>query len=303
MKLAPGSATAGLAIVPISSLRPAMALRAAGVDAQHVRLLAEAAADLPPILVHRPTMRVIDGMHRVNAALLAGREQIEARFFDGPESAAFVLAVSANIAHGLPLTRADREAAAIRVIRAEPRWSDRAIAASVGLSADTVGALRRRATVDLGQLATRIGRDGRARPVDGAEGRRRAREFVLARPDASLREIARAAGISPATARDVRDRLQRGEDPVLPRRSSGANPVRAEEVLARLRLDPAVRFTEHGRAALRWLEARVLGPGDQTGLLTALPPHSARLVAGLARDCAQHWRRLAEDLDRLAAEH
>jgi ParB-like chromosome segregation protein Spo0J len=51
-------------------------------------------------------MRVIDGIHRVEAAKLRGAKEIEARLFDGDESASYVLAVQANVTHGLPLSRA-----------------------------------------------------------------------------------------------------------------------------------------------------------------------------------------------------
>ncbi|MFC7729983.1 hypothetical protein [Actinomadura keratinilytica] len=72
---------------------------------------------LPPILVHRRTMRVVDGMHRLRAARLQGRCEIGVRFVDGPDADVFVAAVRANIGHGLPLSLADREAAAARCRR------------------------------------------------------------------------------------------------------------------------------------------------------------------------------------------
>src|SRR5438128_1449366 len=83
-------------IVEISSLLPADSPRLAGEDTEHARTLAETGEDLPPILVHRPTMRIIDGMHRLRAAVLRGESQIEVYFFDGNTDAAFVLAVESN---------------------------------------------------------------------------------------------------------------------------------------------------------------------------------------------------------------
>jgi hypothetical protein len=87
----------------------------AGEDLSHARMLAEAEGDLPSVVLHRATMCVIDGMHRLRAAELRGDKTIAVRFFDGDDDAAFVLAVQANIAHGLPLSFADREAAAVRI--------------------------------------------------------------------------------------------------------------------------------------------------------------------------------------------
>jgi hypothetical protein len=45
------------------------------------------------------------------------------------------------MAHGLPLTLADRLAAAARIVTACPYWSDRAVAAVAGLSPKTVTAV------------------------------------------------------------------------------------------------------------------------------------------------------------------
>ena len=60
--------------VPIASLVPGFHLRASGVDAAHVQLLAGAAgsARLPSILVQKNGTRIIDGMHRIEAARLRG---------------------------------------------------------------------------------------------------------------------------------------------------------------------------------------------------------------------------------------
>ena len=67
-------------------------------------------------------MRVVDGMHRLQAARLNGAKTIVARFFHGDDEAAFVEAVKSNIAHGLPLSLADRKAASLRIITAHPPW-------------------------------------------------------------------------------------------------------------------------------------------------------------------------------------
>src|SRR5579859_6633506 len=108
------NARARRATLPIASLLPGDCLRLSGTDKAHVKRLAEAWGELPPIVVHWPTMRVIDGMHRVRAAVHNGKEQIEAEFFDGSVEAAFVRAVELNTAHGLPLTLAERKLATAR---------------------------------------------------------------------------------------------------------------------------------------------------------------------------------------------
>jgi transposase-like protein len=74
---------------------------------------------------------------------------------------------------------------------------------------------------------TRVGRDGKVRPLSGVEGRQRVAELLAERPEASLRELARRAGVSPATVRDVRQRLARGEEPVPVRVAPAAASVPA----------------------------------------------------------------------------
>ncbi|WP_437091048.1 ParB/RepB/Spo0J family partition protein [Streptomyces sp. enrichment culture] len=307
--------------VPISSLLPADSPRLAGEDPEHVELLA-AVRDLPPILVQRSTMRVIDGMHRVRAMRLRGEETIAVTFFEGDDSEAFLRAVDANIKHGLPLSLADREAAAGRILAHSPHWSDRTVAAATGLSPTTVGAIRRRSGVPAAQEGSRVGRDGRVRPVDGAAGRRRASEVIAMKPDAPLRAIAREAGVSVGTARDVRERLRAGRDPVLSsqrgtarepdpsadgpsesqrRRTGGARQSTDwRSVLGSLSRDPAVRYAQNGRAFVRWVDGHVIEPVEWCELIDAVPPHWRNSVAELARSCAGAWLEFAQELEQRA---
>lgn len=296
--------------VPISVLRPSDSPRLAGEDSDHVRLLAESADVLPPVLVHRATMRVIDGMHRLRAAVICGEDTVRVRYFDGDEAEAFVLGVRANVAHGLPLSLADRRVAAMRIIASHPRWSDRAIASATGLAARTVAVIRRCATADAPQSRTRIGRDGRVRPLSSADGRRMACLMLREDPSTSLRQVATAAGISLSTVRDVRDRLARGEDPVPPKQRQREEypPSTAlvvdtlrdppPDLLSRLRQDPSLRFSEMGRALIRLLSIHALTDQDRKGLLDAVPEHCRGVVAELAHACAETWQELAVWFDQ-----
>jgi len=303
--------------IPLAALRPADSPRLVGEDEEHIRLLAESDRVLPPILVHGPSMRVIDGMHRIGAARLRGQDTIDVIFFDGNEDDAFVLAVKSNVAHGLPLSYADREAAVARIVTSHPDWSDRAIAATTGLAPGTVASVRGR-MVGLPKETARIGRDGRIRPLDSSDGRLVASRLIAARPEASLREIARTAGISPATVRDVRERLQRGEDPVPLRQARNgrqvrpadqpAEPVRDESerlstqernaILQRLERDPSLRFAQSGHLVLRWLARRVITDEEWRDVAEAAPPHSAYIITALARRCAAEWLEFARQLER-----
>lgn len=298
--------------VRVSSLRDSDSPRARGVDALHVRTLAETGDLLPPIIVHRPTMRVIDGMHRLTAARLQGRVEINVRFFDGTEQEAFLLGVAQNTTHGLPLSLADRRAAAARILRSGPAMSNRSIAEAVGLAPRTVATIRA-GLEDQHDRMVRAGNDGRIRPLKATEGRLAASEVIAARPDISLREIARAAGISVGTARDVRLRLLAGKDPVPTGRSgeqfgqvkrsraprSTSRSVTGTDLatlLEDLRRDPGLRYSDPGRALLRWLDARSVAT-DQIPVATdRIPAHCVDSVVAIARECARAWTAFAENI-------
>ncbi|WP_254716527.1 ParB N-terminal domain-containing protein [Actinomadura sp. WMMB 499] len=305
--------------VELAALTMSESPRRGGIDAEHVEALAAVQEDLPPIIVHRPTMAVLDGRHRVRAAARRGAATIAARLFQGDGDDAFVLAVRANVAHGLPLPMADRKRAAERIVASHPQWSNRMIASVTGMAPGTVAEIRRRAGGE--PAAVRVGQDGRARPVNGAERRRRASELISGNPDMSLRQVARAVGISPETARDVRNRLRRGEDPLATGRSApapvpapaavplalragraAAAPPRAGAdqvaVVQRLRTDPALRLSETGRRLLLLLSLHTVKPGEWEALIDGVPTHCGALVAQLARDCAQRWAEFAATVER-----
>ncbi|WP_406119546.1 transcriptional regulator [Streptomyces sp. NBC_00989] len=268
-------------------------------------------------------MRVIDGMHRLMVAFLKGQETIEVELFDGTPEEAFLRAVEANVTHGLPLSKEDRRAAAARIIASHPEMSDRAIARAAGLGAKAVALLRRSSDADASQLGARVGRDGKARPLNSTEGRIRAAELIAENPDASLREVARRAGISPATVSDVRKRITSGEPPVAeqvatetdsePDRLSPADSVQAGtgRVVRRVRLvqpdpvslveklvrDPSLRHKEEGRYLLRVLQLNAIGAQEWSKLAAAVPPHFGDLIADLARQYAETWAEFAKELD------
>ncbi|HET9254209.1 MAG TPA: ParB N-terminal domain-containing protein [Pseudonocardiaceae bacterium] len=309
-------------IALISSLLPADSPRVGGEDPEHVRLLAELEDQTPPIVVHRSTMRVIDGMHRLQAAVQRGQDTIEVRFFDGEERDAFVLAVELNSGHGLPLSQADRTSAAARVVSSHPHWSDRAIASLTGLSAKTVAAIRRRSTEGIPQLNGRVGRDGKVRPLSTARGRQLASQLMSDRPDKSLREIAREAGVSLGTAQDVRKRLNMGQDPVPPpkqrdsqrvhdlSRAPSAGPQNSKkavkappvastspDLLQQLKKDPSLRFSDMGRRLLQLLHLSSIPPATWARFAEYIPIHCTGTVARIARDCSNSWSQFADQIE------
>ncbi|MFI0776337.1 streptomycin biosynthesis protein [Streptomyces sp. NPDC021212] len=285
-----------------------------------MRELAESGGPLPPILVHRSTSQVIDGMHRLHAAALRGDPTIAVVYFDGDEFECFIQSVRVNLAHGLPLSAGDREQAVKKILKARPHWSDRAIAEVAGISPPTVAGIRSRSTASTWQLSERVGRDGRVRPTDGGQGRRRAAEIILACPTASLREVARQAGVAVGTAHNVRVRLREEGHPVPGRRDEpqrqpnrNADPLAADriphaspqtgargsgQVLLSLRKDPSLRLSSTGRFLLQWLGVLAVEPEQLEKFARSVPRHWVKATAALARECSDRWARLGEALER-----
>jgi ParB-like chromosome segregation protein Spo0J len=267
----------------------------------------EVLGNVPPILVHAPTMRVIDGVHRVMAARSAGWTTIRAVLFDGDETQARIEAVRTNVAHGKPLSLAEREAAAVGILELVPDWSNRRIAGVTGLSPKTVDRLRTRATGDSGQLRGaeeaeaagrggrsryRVGRDGKRRPVDPSAVRQQVAEALRADPEASIRAVARRTGASQATVRDVRERLHRG-----------LHEVTSLAEQRRKRGRPASGIPEQGLGGVvpeefgQWFETRHVEDKDWKEFVDTVPISRVYEIADMARQRSESWRAFASALE------
>lgn len=320
--------------IPIPSIKPGESPRRNGEDEAHIARLSESDGPLPPILVNRRTMEIIDGRHRLAAASLKGQKEIEVEFFDGNPADAYLLAVQANVTHGLPLSISDRRAAAERIIASHPHMSDRAVGEISGLAARTVAGIRRRSDGTTPTPNKRLGKDGRLRPLNGAEGRKKAAKILEEDPEISLREVGRRAGISPATVRDVRQRLERGEAPVSGRRPASASDADTRKVpgggpegkfsdteasvlgkysvpdaadrdalLGKLLRDPSLKYTNYGRLMLRLLQLTETGAKEWPAAIEALPPHCATSIIRLAYAYIHMWQELINGLeDRVQTE-
>jgi hypothetical protein len=156
------------ATVALKMLRcdEALICRARGVNAQTVAEYAEAmkaGAVFPPVVVFRDPKDVhwlADGFHRCGAAELAGLTEIAADVREGGRREALLHAASANAAHGLRRTNADKRRAVELVLTSFPKWSDRKIGEACGVDHKSVAAVRK-ASGEIPQL--REGADGKAR--------------------------------------------------------------------------------------------------------------------------------------------
>ncbi|MFJ9365462.1 ParB N-terminal domain-containing protein [Nocardia sp. NPDC101769] len=252
--------------IPLDRLRIDTTIRQSGENSRHVTALSEVAAALPPIVVHRSRMTVIDGAHRVRAAMCSGSQWIDAVYFDGDDGQALLLAVRLNSRHGLPLSAADRKAAAEQALSFYPDWSDRKLAEVIGLPERTIAAVRKRSAARPGRHLTRRALAAPAPQPRRCHPERIRDEHPQAGPDTPATDLSYPAG-----------------------------------ALWNLRSDPALARTESGRQLLRLFDALPADPVAWADLADDLPPYCAALVAELASQQARHWAALARSASRTAA--
>jgi hypothetical protein len=213
----------------IAAVRGAVDVRHGGLDMTHVQRLTGVIDDLPPVLVHSSTMRLLDGAHRIAAAQAAGRDEVPAILFTGDAAEAFEVAISSNARHGLPMTARERTDAAERLLLlVDLDWSDRRVARCCGLSPTTVGRVRAHlvaAGVHSGQgHGTRTGRDGKRYPATNK--RPSGTETEASPPERPRRRgigrlLTRVLEALIRLVRSDRQHFRRGRLPVLPRSPEG----------------------------------------------------------------------------------
>ena len=200
--------------VSVADLSVGYSPRQMKVDHDHVAALADVVDRLPPVVVDERTMTVIDGVHRVEAYRKLGRSRIPALMFRGSDMEALVIAIQANIQHGKPLSRGERQEAARALLHECPERSDRWVGEVCGVSHTTVAVLRR--SVSAADAKVRMGRDGRRRPVDPSLGQAAVARVMAENPTASIRQAAGAAGVAPSTVQRLAAGLARSQKPPLP---------------------------------------------------------------------------------------
>lgn len=108
----------------LGALRPGPAVRHRLDDGWVARLL-DAVDELPPLVVHCPTRRIVDGQHRLAVARRRGDALVSVVWHHGMTDDLYAEAVRRNAGHGLALTLPERRGAAAVLLRADPQRSDR----------------------------------------------------------------------------------------------------------------------------------------------------------------------------------
>jgi len=272
-------------LVDFSSIKVGASPRFTLVDDDHVKTLGEVADLLPPILVRRTDMSIVDGIHRYMEAKRSGRRTIAVRFFDGSPEEAYIEAIKSNVSHGKPLSSAERRSACQRLFHSNCVLSDRAIGEICGLSAKTVGQLRASSTDGKLESKARLGRDGRMRSVDPVEARQRAVDLIQQDPSASLRKIAREARVSPGVVRDVKHRLATGADPL--DINPGHRRITTEDNEGTANHDAAISSAVPEFAT--WFERTAVSEQDWRSFVDALPLSRIYELVDEGRKRASCW--------------
>jgi DNA-binding Lrp family transcriptional regulator len=200
-------------------------------------------------------------------------------------------------------TRGDRQVAVRTLLAAHPDWADRRISNLCAVSPRTVGRVRAQlAETPDGECVkcadVRIGRDGRARPIDPAAQRERIVEELGRRPEASLRDIARTVGVSPETVRSVRAALTERIDAF--RSTPPVNLVAwsaARDRAVRWEPDHSFRSRDDGAVTARFLERTDVRECDLECHAAAVPLSRVYEVSDEARRRAAFWAQLADRVE------
>lgn len=290
--------------------------RKSGVRPEHVRALAQLEGRWPPILVNRSDLTIIDGAHRFHAARLLGHKRVWCFYFDGDPEEAFLEAIRRNTRHGLPLTLREREDAAAQLLSLHQDWSNRRVAELCALAHGTVSKIREQfcPTGEAEQLNNkRIGRDGRVRPVDSTETRKRIAEALASTPQATAREIAAQVGASPTTVASVRSKLRHASGIDETQRPSSNHAPTASGYLRAIepswqsestapdadqawRTDISLSSTPEQQQFLTWFEKT--GIGEEWAEFINTPPLSRVYeLADEARRRAKNWEKFAKAIE------
>jgi ParB-like chromosome segregation protein Spo0J len=285
----PGLERAELGLVLLADLEVGYTPRQARLDEAHVTALAEMLEQLPPVIVDKRTMAVIDGAHRIEAFRRAKRTHIRALLFTGDETEAIALSIGNNVRHGKPLTSNERQEAARTLLKRCPDRSDRWIGVICGLSHSTVAQVRHTsesAEAGIAEAGVRVGRDGRRRPIDPMPGQAAVARVMTEEPDVSIRQAAGVAGVARSTAQRVASQRNREGAP--------AHPEPA------LTADQAFSSSPERVEIAFWLAKTSVSPDDLHTYLEVVPLGRIYEVVDECRRRARTWAEMADGLERQA---
>jgi hypothetical protein len=225
-------------------------------------------AEFPPIVVFRDGSQNIlaDGFYRLAATRTQGADEIVAEVRRGTRSDALKYALSANAAHGLRRTNADKRRSVEMALAEWPKLSDRKIAEMCAVGNALVGEVRRQVfESNTCPGESRIGKDGKQYP---------AKSSVNSEPETSPQGEESALG----------EPISIPEKPSVPR-----SPEEIKEVLARVPSEFKAEVKYHMELVradsemILWkLNDNLLEPGDLDDCETELR-FAAKKIEALKR--------------------
>lgn len=94
----------------------------------------------PPIILHTNTMRLLDGMHRLQSRLQTQRETIDVVYMDIPDGVhGKLFAASLSVKHGDRIRKDELKAIAREITSANPDYSLQTISEYTGITRQTIG--------------------------------------------------------------------------------------------------------------------------------------------------------------------
>ncbi len=219
---------------------------------------------LPAPVVYRlldGTYLLTDGFHGMEAAQRLRLEEVAVEVREGTRLEAEELAIVANTDHGRPYSRAERREAIKRMLRLHPEWSNRRLAAKLGVDGKTVGVVRAEMELaaEIPQLELLVGADGKGRP------RQRGPD------DASPEEMSPESPEAPA---DTPPPPNYQVEPTLPPAQNIATTPQPDEA------SPNITWTIHNAELLEWARSY---DGSRFHNLISDPPYSFKFL-GLTWD-------------------
>ncbi len=281
-------------VVRLTNLSIGYSPRQTKVDPDHVATLVDVVDRLPPVVVDERTLTVIDGIHRLEAFRTLGRSHIPVVMFRGDEMEALVTAIQANIKHGKPLSRSERQAAARVVLDRCPERSDRWVGEVCGLSHTTVALLRR--SLISADARVRTGRDGRRRPVDPSPGQAAVVRVLEDNPAASIRQAAGVAGVAPSTVQRVAAGLAKSQNQA-PLAEAVGQPTTPAPACAAPAGGLGYQSSPQDVDAVSWLARTAVTLEDLRAHLGGLPLSRIYEVADECRRRARTWAEMADVLE------
>jgi hypothetical protein len=161
-----------------------------------------------------------------------------------------------------------------------------------------VATLRKCPTAEAAQLDTRVGKDGRYRPIGPEKQRAEIVECLSANPTLSLRRVAQLVHASPSTVSNVKRQIattvtEASRKELARSAKCGGDNAGPEHAVANSGKSGAMIGALTDRGCDEWLGSRSTDLAEWSESIIEVPPNTISIWAGYARAQAERWTRAA----------